>query len=288
VTSTLGAAMVQGFQGKSIDAPGSLAACAKHYVGYGATEGGRDYNTTWIPEVLLREVYLPPFRAAVDAGGASVMTGFNNLNGVPVSGNIHTIREILRKEWGFRGLVVSDWDSVLELVKHGYAADAKDAALKGLAAGVEMEMNSTTYHDKLTQADVKEINDAVRDILRLKFRLGLFDAKVPDPATAGELVEPDPDALITARKLSTESVVLLKNDRGTLPLDASIGRVAVIGPLAKFARRSNGDMGDGRASGRCTHSAGGAARDAGSGSRGVCAGPEEQPGYEPRGLRGGA
>jgi beta-glucosidase len=232
LTSALGVAMVQGFQGKALDAPGSLAACAKHYVGYGATEGGRDYNTTWIPEVLLREVYLPPFRAVVEAGVASVMTGFNDLNGVPVSGNIHTVREILRKEWGFHGLVVSDWDSVLELVTHGYATDAKDAALKGLAAGVEMEMDSTTYHDHLTQANVKDIDSAVRDILRLKFRLGLFDKPVPDPAKAVELIAPDAEALVTARKLATESVVLLKNEGGVLPLKASIGKVAVIGPLA--------------------------------------------------------
>jgi beta-glucosidase len=232
LTSALGVAMIQGFQGKSLDAPGSLAACAKHYVGYGATEGGRDYNTTWIPEVLLRDVYLPPFHAAVKAGVASVMTGFNNLNGVPVSGNVHTIREILRQEWNFRGLVVSDWDSVLELTYHGYAADLKDAALKGLAAGVEMEMDSTTYHDHLTQANAQLIDEAVRDILRLKLRLGLFDAPVPDPSAARELAAPDPEALTTARKLSTESVVLLKNERGTLPLTASVRKIAMIGPLA--------------------------------------------------------
>jgi beta-glucosidase len=226
LTSVLGSAMIRGFQSEG------LAACAKHYVGYGATEGGRDYNTTWIPETLLREVYLPPFRAAVDAGVASVMTAFNNLNGVPTSGNVHTVRDILRKEWGYRGLVVSDWDSITEMIAHGYAADAGDAARKGLRAGVEMEMNSTSYHDHLTQANQKEIDEAVRDILRLKFQLGLFEKPAPDPGTARELVEPEPEALRVARKLATESVVLLKNDRHTLPLGASIRKIAVIGPLA--------------------------------------------------------
>ena len=146
LAGVLAAAMVRGFQGDSLAAADSLAACAEHYVGYGATEGGRDYNTTWIPEVLLRNVYLRPFRAARDAGVASYMTAFNDLNGVPASGNPFTVRRILRDEWKFDGFVVSDYTAIEELIAHGYAADQADAALKGICAGVDMEMISTDYY----------------------------------------------------------------------------------------------------------------------------------------------
>src|SRR5215471_3202243 len=120
--------MVRGFQGASLDAPGSIAACAKHYVGYGAAEGGRDYNTTWIPEILLRDVYLRPFHAARDAGVATFMTAFNALNGIPASGNRFTVRQVLREEWKYDGMVVSDYESVTEMIAHGYARNARDAA----------------------------------------------------------------------------------------------------------------------------------------------------------------
>ncbi len=232
----LGAAMVRGFQGESLDAPGSLAACAKHYVGYGAVEGGRDYNTTWIPEVLLRNVYLRPFDAARQAGVATVMTAFNDLNGIPASGNEFTLRQVLRREWKFDGVVVSDYNSITEMIAHGYAADAADAAFKGVRAGVDMEMVSTSYYDHLKElvesgkVDIKLIDEAVRDILRIKFRLGLFDKPVADISNPPR--QPVAEALDLARRLAGESVVLLKNDAATLPLRKSIRRVAVIGPLA--------------------------------------------------------
>jgi beta-glucosidase len=139
--------MIRGFQGDSLDQADSLAACAKHYVGYGAAEAGRDYNSTWIPETLLRDVYLRPFRAARDAGVASVMTAFNSLNGVPASGNRFTVHQILRDEWKFDGVVVSDYQSVTEMIEHGYAADPREAALKAVQAGVDMV--STSYFDNL-------------------------------------------------------------------------------------------------------------------------------------------
>ena len=227
-------AMVRGFQTESLSAPSALAATAKHYVGYGAVEAGREYNSAWIPEILLRDVYLPPFRAARDAGVATFMTGFNALNGVPASGNQFTLRQILRGEWNYDGTVVSDYTSIPEMIQHGYASDASDAARKAVLAGVDMEMVSTTYFDHLKsllasgQIDQRSIDDAVRNILRLKFRLGLFDAVPPAAASAAVT----PATLATAKRLATESMVLLKNEGGILPLSRSVGRVAVIGPLA--------------------------------------------------------
>jgi beta-glucosidase len=239
LASRMAVAMVRGYQGDSLDAPDSIAACAKHYVGYGAAEAGRDYNTTWIPENLLRDVYLAPFQASREAGIASYMSAFNDLNGVPASANAFTLRQILRDEWKFDGVVVSDYTAIAELIPHGYAADGADAALKGIRGGVDMEMVSTEYWDygkKLVanqQLDPRLIDEAVRNILRTKFRLGLFDARgqitptPPAPAT--------PAALETARKLAAESLVLLKNQNGALPLAQSAGKVAVIGPLADSA-----------------------------------------------------
>ena len=146
---TLAAAMVRGFQGSGLADAASVAACAKHFAGYGAAEAGRDYNSAWIPEILLREVYLPPFHAARDAGVATFMTSFNTLNGVPATGNRFLLREILRDEWHYDGVVVSDYEAVTEMIRHGYAADARDAARKAVNAGVDMEMVSTSYFDHL-------------------------------------------------------------------------------------------------------------------------------------------
>jgi beta-glucosidase len=251
LASALAAAMVRGFQGPSLDAPGSIAACAKHYVGYGAVEGGRDYNSAWIPEILLRDVYLPPFQAARDAGVATFMSAFQDLNGVPATGNEFTLRQVLRGEWKFDGFVVSDYASVGEMVMHGYAADHAEAALKGVRAGVDMEMGTNDYHEHLKalveagKLDVKLIDEAVRNILRVKFRMGLFDKPVPTAADPAALLAPE--SLEVARRLAVESAVLLKNDAGAnaagpnaagandrraLPLSKSIGKVAVIGPLA--------------------------------------------------------
>jgi len=234
LASVFGAAMVQGFQGDSLDASDSLAACAKHYVGYGAAEGGRDYNSTWIPEILLRQVYLKPFQAAREAGVASMMTAFNALNGVPVTGDRFAVHQILRTEWKYDGVVVSDYEAITDMIQHGYARDARDAALKAVRAGVDMEMVSTAYFDHLKslvqagQVSSTTIDDAVRRILRLKFRLGLFDAPIAAPATAS-ITEESREA---ARRLATESLVLLKNAGPVLPIVGSAGKMAVIGPLA--------------------------------------------------------
>lgn len=237
LTSRLGAAMVRGFQGSDLTDPQSIAACAKHFVGYGATEGGRDYNTTLIPEAELRNIYLPPFRAANEAGVQTFMSAFNDLNGVPASGNPFTLRTVLRDEWKFDGLVVSDWDAINELIPHGAAASEREAARLGINSGVDMEMLSTTYR-RSAESLLREkavssaaIDDAVRNILRVKFRLGLFDRPYVDTA--------HPDVLLTesslkvARQLATESIVLLKNERSLLPLSPDRAKtVAVIGPLA--------------------------------------------------------
>ncbi len=234
LASVLGVAMVRGFQGDSLESPASVAACAKHYVGYGAVEAGKEYNSTWIPEIQLRQVYLRPFRATVDAGVATVMTGFNALNGIPATGNRFTIETILRGEWKFNGLVVSDYTAIPEMIQHGYAASPADAARKALRAGVDMEMVSTTYFDHLAalvhagKIAMSSIDNAVRNILELKFRLGLFEQKL-GPARHVEITAA---ARNVALRLATESVVLLKNRNDVLPLKKSISKIAVIGPLA--------------------------------------------------------
>ncbi len=236
LSGRMGAATVRGFQGATLSADTQkLAACAKHYVGYGAAEGGRDYNTTWIHDLLLRNVYLPPFRACVDAGVASMMSAFNCLNGVPASGNSFTIRQILKQEWGFDGLVVSDWDSIREMINHGYAADRCAAAEAGVRAGVDMEMVSTTYGEwipallKDGRITLAQVDDAVARILRIKFRLGLFEHPYTDENQGGIILSA-PHRTI-ARKMAAECCVLLKND-GVLPLRLPLRSLAVIGPLA--------------------------------------------------------
>ncbi|MFT3738325.1 MAG: glycoside hydrolase family 3 N-terminal domain-containing protein, partial [Breznakibacter sp.] len=184
-------AMVQGFQGPDMSSPDRIAACVKHYVGYGAAEGGRDYNTTIIPKIYLHNVYLPPFKEGVKAGAATFMSAFNDINGIPASGNEYTIRKTLKESYGFDGFVVSDWASIYEMIEHGYVADSKEAAQKGLRAGVDMEMASRTYIDNLKalldegQVKMEWIDDAVARILRIKFRLGLFDNPYTDEKLAG-------------------------------------------------------------------------------------------------------
>ena len=235
LAGVMAGAVTRGYQGDALDLPDSLAACAKHYVGYGAAEAGRDYNTTWIPEVLLRNVYLRPFLAARQAGVQSFMTAFNDLNGVPASANEFTLRRILRDEWKFDGLVVSDYTAIQELIAHGYAADGRDAALKGIRGGVDMEMVSADFYEHGKELidsgalDVKLLDAAVANILRVKFRLGLFDGRA-QPNTPPPFVPPS-EALDAAEKLAEESVVLLKNANATLPL-AKTKKIAVIGPLA--------------------------------------------------------
>ena len=232
--STMAAAMVRGFQGDSLAGDQSVAACAKHFAAYGTAEAGRDYNSAWIPELLLREVYLPPFKAARDAGVATFMTAFNTLNGVPATGNRFLLREILRSEWKYDGMVVSDYNSITEMIPHAYARDPREAARKAADAGVDMEMVSTAYFANLKslvdsgEVNIAEIDGAVRNILRLKFRLGLFDKPIPAPANT----VPTPSSLELAERAATESAVLLKNDRELLPLNNSVRTVAIVGPLA--------------------------------------------------------
>jgi len=229
------AARVKGFQ----SVPG-FAACAKHFVGYGAAEAGREYNYTEISERTLREVYLPPFHAAVDAGVDTLMSAFNDLSGIPTSGNHHTLTDILRNEWGFRGFVVSDWASVEQLVTHGFAADKAEAAKKGLTAGVDMEMEGGCYAENLVrlvktgQIPINVVDEAARRILRVKFRLGLFEHPLPDPdAEAAAILTKENIEL--AREAGRKSIVLLRNDKNLLPLPKTLKKVAVIGPLGDDA-----------------------------------------------------
>lgn len=239
LVARMGAAMVKGFQGERLGGPESVAACAKHFVGYGAAEGGRDYNTTWIPEPLLRDVYLAPFRACVEAGAATFMSAFNALNSIPASGNAWTIRDILKEEWGFDGFVVSDWGSVPEMIKHGYCADSREAAKAGVLAGVDMEMVTRCYVEnaerllKNRQIRMAHIDDAVRRILRIKMRLGLFEHPYIDEGRAAAVTLCQ-EHLEVARRAAVESCVLLKND-GVLPLTRKVRKLAVIGPLADAA-----------------------------------------------------
>jgi len=236
LASKMAVAMVRGFQGESLADPFSLAACMKHFAGYGAAIGGRDYNTTYIPEQLLRDVYLPPFKASVDAGAATIMTAFNDLNGIPASGNELLLRHILKGEWGFQGFVVSDWASVTQMVPHGYCADHKEAAEKSAKAGVDMEMESPAYRDHLHElvanGAVSEelLDDAVRRILRVKFAMGLFDNPYTDTAQYPALC--NEEHLAIAKEAARQSVVLLKNENNLLPLSKGIKNLAVFGPLA--------------------------------------------------------
>jgi beta-glucosidase len=237
LTGVLGAAMVRGFQGEDLARPGGIAACAKHFAGYGACESGRDYNTTDIPEHELRNVHLRPFKAAVDAGVASIMTSFSDLNGVPATGNEMLLTGILRGEWRYDGLVVSDWESVRQLAVHGLTPDDRESAYEAANAGCDVEMASTTYADHLGslvsegRISPAHLDAMVANVLRAKFRLGLFDTPFTDPA--GLPAAACPEHLQVAREAALESVVLLKNDHRTLPLAAdALTSVAVIGPLA--------------------------------------------------------
>ncbi len=245
-------ARVRGFQGSDYSAANKILACAKHWVAYGAGEGGRDYNTTDLSENTLREIYFPPFKAAVDAGVGTVMSAFNDINGVPASANPFTLTRVLRDEWKFDGFVVSDYTSVKELINHGLAANEKDAARAALNAGVDMEMVSRLFNQQgpalLKEGQVSQatIDEAVRRILRIKFRLGLFDRPYTDEAR-----EPNsllkPESISAAREIAGRSMVLLKNERQTLPLDKNIRSIAVIGPLADDRRAPLGWWaGDGR------------------------------------------
>ena len=224
--SVLAAARVRGFQQ-------SILATVKHFAGYGAAEGGRDYNETEISERTMREVYLPPFKAAVDAGVASLMTAFNSIAGVPASGNAWLTGRVLRHEWGFTGFVVSDWTSVAELMPHGVAGSQAEAGRRALMAGVDMDMQSSIYVDSLAalvranSIPMAFVDSAVMHILRAKQRFGLFR----DPYRA-RTAPAAAETRALARRVARESIVLLKNERATLPLDPKVATIAVMGPLA--------------------------------------------------------
>ena len=229
-------AMVRGYQGRQLDTT-SMAACIKHFVGYGAAEGGRDYNSTFLTERQLRNVYLPPFEAAVKAGAMTLMTSFNDNDGVPSTGNTFVVKDILRGEWGFDGLVVTDWNSMGEMIAHGFGTDRKDVARKALEAGVDMDMMTYGFLSHLEElvktGAVKEsaIDDAVRNILRVKVQLGLFEHPYVDVAK-GAAVQYAPEHLAAAQRSAEESAILLKND-GVLPLKADAVRsILVTGPMA--------------------------------------------------------
>ena len=235
LASRLGVAMVKGYQSDDLSRPNTMAACVKHFAGYGAAESGKDYNTTWIPEVLLRDVYLPPFKAAADAGAATFMCSFNDINGVPSSANRYLLHDILRKEWGWDGLIVSDWGSIEQMRNHGFSKDLRQAALQGAKATVDVDMENYAYSQYLAdlalqgEITMDEIDAMVANVLRLKYKLGLFDNPYVDESSVAFYA---PASLDAARRAVEESAVLLKNN-GVLPVDFSkVGTVAVIGPMA--------------------------------------------------------
>jgi beta-glucosidase len=237
--SLMAAAHVHGYQGSDLAAGDAIVACAKHFAGYGGAEGGRDYNTVDMSERTFREVYLKPFKSAVDAGAGTFMASFNEIGGVPSSANHQLLTGILRDEWKFDGFVVSDWNSVGELIPHGVAKDLAQAAELGINAGLDMDMESDAYIVNLKQlvtagkVSQNTIDESVRRILRLKFRLGLFDNPYKYCDVVRESTQTRSNEIVhAARTVAGKSIVLLKNDRNILPFTKNIGTLAVIGPLA--------------------------------------------------------
>jgi beta-glucosidase len=245
--SRIAEARVRGFQGAKLGGTSSVMATAKHFAAYGAAAAGRDYNAVDMSDQLLYETYLPPFKAALDAGAATFMNSFNTLNGVPATGSSVLQRDILKGAWGFKGFVVSDWNSIGEMVPHGYANDLSDAANKAITAGSDMDMESNAYSSSLAplvaagKVDVAMVDDAVRRVLTKKFELGLFD----DPyrfsdAEREKQAMSDPAHRVAARASAAKSIVLLKNDDGALPIKRGVKSIAVIGPLADARRDLEG------------------------------------------------
>jgi len=236
--AVFGVATVKGYQGKSLSDPYSVAACLKHYIGYGMSQGGRDYHSSDISAQSLWETYMPPYEACVKAGAATLMSSFNDISGVPATANHYTLTEILKDRWKHDGFVVSDWDAINQLIAQGVAKDRKEAGLKAFMAGVEMDMKDNIYLENFKQLvdekkiPMRKIDDAVSRVLRVKFRLGLFDHPYTDVvAESARYLETGSKAI--ALKLATESMVLLKNNSKTLPLTALTKQIALIGPMAK-------------------------------------------------------
>ncbi|HEX2917433.1 MAG TPA: beta-glucosidase BglX [Edaphobacter sp.] len=234
--SRMAEAQVRGFQGSDLSDPDSIMACVKHFAGYGAAVGGRDYDSSDISDEQLQNIYLPPFHAAIKAGAGSVMSAYMDLNGVPATGNRWLLRDVLRKDWGFHGLVVSDWGSVPSLATHGFAKGPEDAAVRAVNAGVDMEMTSTTFRTYLADAVKRKLvaestlDSAVRDILLAKYKLGLFkNPYVPLERSQNELVSPEQRS--ASRAIATKTAVLLRNQNSLLPLKKDLHTIALIGPL---------------------------------------------------------
>ena len=232
----MGLAMVRGYQGDDLSDPTALAACIKHFVGYGAAEGGRDYNTTVITERMLRNTYFPAFKATAEAGAATLMTSFNEIDGIPSTGNKWLLKDILRDEWGWDGMIVTDWNSAGEMIAHGFSRDLKHTAEQAINAGVDMDMMSygfIQYAEELVKegkVSEKEIDRAVRNILKLKFELGLFENPYVDETLSAK-VDYAPEHLAAAKQAALESAILLKNDNNVLPLDKA-KTILVTGPMA--------------------------------------------------------
>lgn len=245
--SRIAYARVKGFQGNKLGDLNSVMACAKHFAAYGAAVGGRDYNSVDMSNRMLWETYLPPFKACVDAGAATFMNSFNDINGIPASANKYIQRDILKGKWNFNGFIVSDWGSISEMVAHGYSQDKKDAAEKAILAGNDMDMEGNAYNDNLVQL-VKEnkvpisiVNEAVRRVLRKKFELGLFDD--PFRYCNQKLQEKElnnPEHTKIAREVAAKSIVLLKNEKNVLPLSKETKTIAFIGPMVKPKRINHG------------------------------------------------
>lgn len=239
--AALARAYVEGYQGQLLSDPDSIAACVKHFAAYGAVIAGREYNAAEVPDIILRQVYLPPYQAAVDAGAVTVMSALSSLNSVPESADPYTLTQILRHEWGFNGFVVSDWGSVSELMNHGIALDQATAARKAIEAGVDMDMVGNAYHSRLAELvrsgaiPQPVLDEAVRRVLRVKFALGLFRHPYADENAAPYRATPEKRAL--ARRAAEESFVLLQNEPGPdhqplLPIGPQVRKIALIGPLA--------------------------------------------------------
>ena len=243
--AAMAAAQVRGFQGEDISDPERVLACAKHFAGYGYSEGGRDYDPVYLSETQLRNVVLPPFEAAVKAGVATFMSAYMDLNNVPASGNSWLLRDVLREEWGFEGFVVSDAFAVANLVIQGFARDGRDAALRALSAGLDMDMASNTYLDNLAglvedgTLDEAVLDEAVRNILAIKVRMGLFENPYVDETLLDKVVAL-PEHRQASRLAAQRSMVLLRNEGGLLPLSKDIKNVAVIGPLADSMESTEG------------------------------------------------
>ncbi len=245
--SKIAYARVKGFQGNKLGDLNSVMACVKHFAAYGAGVGGRDYNSVDMSERMLLETYLPPFKAALDAGAATFMNSFNDINGIPATGNAHLQRDILKGKWNFQGFVVSDWGSIGEMVAHGYSKDLKEAAYSAITAGSDMDMESNAYRKNLAEL-VKEgrvsidlVDDAVRRILRKKFELGLFDDpyKYSDPKREEKALN-NPEHRKAALEMAEKSIVLLKNENQTLPISKSTKTIAFIGPMVKEYKANMG------------------------------------------------